>query len=1085
MSSAACWKWRTTQRTLWFVPAAFVLSIYAASAGAQVLEENFDSVTGTGGGLFHVGPGFSLIDGWDDGIVGENAFAGTTGNARFGAASAAGLPGGGLSGGGGRISVSGINYNLLDESFAGSSATGGGAFLVGDGFTPDTFNFTTNWDDGISGEGAFGGTFGGAILNGTMSAQAVPAGGVSGAGGEIVVSDVILGAGDWFAGLQWDTNPFPGASALTNVSFEGATGFGVAGWATFGNVFTEAITPRTGATTAKLFGAFPGNSGVFQDLAAQPGQVWELDVWSRHQASDNLIGTGNAIVMAIEFRDAQGTLLLSSPQEVILNAGSPTETWNDNAPVQATAPAGTVSARALFMFVQSGTQGGAGYLDDASFKIVGGPNPVDLSAITLTAAIKGAANGGAGESLGAIQLRLEDSDGDRLAFHAVATGAFQTIGGALSTAIEEDALGVPTPGVFDITSPLFRVVVAFDNDAAADWGTGGALTVDNVLLTNTNSDGSGWFAGLFWDDLVADLSNPSQFELRADVKGSVPGGSYALRLEAFKLLQAGFDNDFDAASGEGADVLLDPTLLAGGQMFGFTTDYDTGIVNDGAFGGVFGLVQILEPGGIFAEALTTGGNPGGAGQIRVENISVGPGGGWFAGLDFGAAPLASTDLSQVVLTADIKGTIPDSGGALGQFELRIEDDEGDRLYFPATATGAWQTLGGPLSTALEGPALGGGGDGTFDLDEGNYNVVVSFVAPETSWFFGGILTVDNLFLTPAQVGQQIGEISFAGTSSGDFQNIGGLLSSGATNLGDFLLGFENGTGTGGGNFGGGTGNWDDGIVNENAFFGTFGDAVSNVGASAQVCASCGVGGTEAAELKVEDVPPGTGGWFTGIYFTDVPASFGSDLSQIVLSADIRGTANAGLGETLGTYFLRIEDADRTVLSFTVQANGAFQQAGGPLSTGVLEQIDAGDGVFNLSQATYTITIGMVGTAANWGPGATLHIDNIFLTGVQLSDADAYTVTLTFADEVATWGAAGELIVDNLFLGESTLVPGDLDCNGVVDVDDIGPFALALVDPDAYLAGPGQNCLISLADVNGDEQNDGLDVAAFVDLLLAP
>lgn len=1073
-------------RTSFYAIASIVAVLaFTGISHAQVVDENFDTVTGVGGGPFINGSGFQLINDWDSGITGESAFAGTAGNAGFGSVAASGVPGGGLTGGGGRVSVSGVTYNLLDQPFTNVTGVGGGVFLAGDGVTPDTFNFTTNFDTGITGEGAFGGTAGGAVLSGSMSASGLTSGGVSGGAGAVTVSNVTLNSGSWYAGIQFDVNPFPGASALGNPSFEGGAGANFPSWNTFANCYSEAIAPRTGTHVAKMFGAFPGPSGIYQDLPTIPGQIWELDVWSRHQVTDNLIGTGNTLIMAIEFRDGNGGLISATPQQTILSAASPTAVWIDNTPIQATAPANAATARALFMFVQSGVQGGAAYVDDASFKVVGGPNPVSLNNFSLTTAVKGTANGGNGEVLGAVQLRLEDSDGDRLAFHSVATGAFQTLGGVLSTAVEENANGVPASGVFDITSPSFRVVIAFDNDAANDWGTGGTLTIDNVLLSNSDSTGSAWYAGLFWDGLAADLSDPSQYELRADVKGSVVGGKYALRLEAFRLLEAGLDDDFESATGDGADVLLDAAGLANGQDFGFTTDYDTGLSNDGAFGGVFGLVDILEDGGIYAESILSGGNPGKAGRIRVENIAFGVNAGWYGGLDFGEQALASQDLSQIVLTATIKGEIPPSGGALGTYELRIEDAQGDRLYFPATADGNWQTIGGPLSTALEGGRLGGGGDGNFDLDSTNYHVVVSFTDPQNTWFFGGILTVDNIFLTPATVGQQLGAVTFTGTSNGAFQSVGGNLTAGDTNLGDFVQDFSSGTGVGGGAFGNGSGNWDDGIVNENAFYGTYGDAVTVVGASAQVCATCGVSGGKAADLVVGNVSQTTGGWYTGLFFTDVPARI-SDLSQVELSADIKGIADTNAGQTLGTFFIRIEDADRTVLSFTYTATGSFQHVGGLLSTATLEQIDAGDGIFNLNQPTYTITMGTVGNSGNWGSGCRLIVDNIFLTGVQLSDADAYTVTLTYADEIATWGAGGDLTLDNLYFGPAnTVLLGDMNCDSVVNLTDLPLFAQALVDPAGYQAGAGQTCQIEKADMNQDAVNNGSDIAGFVDALINP
>lgn len=62
--------------------------------------------------------------------------------------------------------------------------------------------------------------------------------------------------------------------------------------------------------------------------------------------------------------------------------------------------------------------------------------------------------------------------------------------------------------------------------------------------------------------------------------------------------------------------------------------------------------------------------------------------------------------------------------------------------------------------------------------------------------------------------------------------------------------------------------------------------------------------------------------------------------------------------------------------------------------------------------------------------------------------------------------------------------GDLNCDGVVNVDDIGPFALGLVDPAGYaVAYPA--CFLDRADMNGDALIDGHDVQSFVDRLLTP
>lgn len=61
--------------------------------------------------------------------------------------------------------------------------------------------------------------------------------------------------------------------------------------------------------------------------------------------------------------------------------------------------------------------------------------------------------------------------------------------------------------------------------------------------------------------------------------------------------------------------------------------------------------------------------------------------------------------------------------------------------------------------------------------------------------------------------------------------------------------------------------------------------------------------------------------------------------------------------------------------------------------------------------------------------------------------------------------------------------GDMDCSGAVDVADIEPFILALLDPDGYdVAFP--NCDKDRADMNDDTLRDGGDVGDFINAILA-
>jgi hypothetical protein len=1098
--------------------AAFIIAALGlASAGygqSQGVVENFNGVTGSPGATVLEGGGFYRVDNWDDGITGEEAFAGGTGYARLHPAEAFGSTTDGVGGtGAGVLRVSNINFNMLDENFGGVTGTGGGVFLAG-GSTPDTFGYTTSWDNGIYAEGAFAGTFGGAILVGGASAVGMTTGGYGDdtGMGRIDVANINLGTGgSWYGGLQFSVvGGFPGAAILANAGFEdGVRGSkGAPGWNAYGNMYTEGILPHSGTLEAKFFGTFPGNSGIYQRLPAQAGQTWEMDGYGRTGPSDSISGTGNQLVFRIEFFNAAGTVI-GTQQQVIVTGTSPLGSWIHVTPaLQATAPAGTVEARPVIEFVQSASQGGSAFADDITFRVVAGTPPVDLSQFVMTARVKGTADA-TGEVVGDIQFRIEDPQGNRLIRNGTATTAWTQIGGALSTFTEADPNGVPATNVFNPNADHYAVVLAFSNDGTTPWGTGGTLDIDDLYLTNSNSSGSIWYAGLAWPDLMLAQTDLTKLQLRADVKGSTAGGTFELRVEGFKNRQAGLDEKFDKMTGVGGGVFLAPADVPPGGAPGVVEsgvgNWDDGIVGEAAFGGLFGYAEFFDPdnGGISAQAVT---DPiqGKCGELRVACVSAPPSGGWYAGLTWAGQILPSTDLSTVVLQAKVRGMAETvCGGGLGTYELRIEDAQGDRLYFPMTADGNWQTVGGPLSTAVEGPRLGGGGDGHFNLDSPTYTVVLSFTDPMVvgTWEFGGVLRVDDLYMTPANVSSEIGRVSFRDTidAAGTFQSVGGLLSQGVSNFGGLNEGFSSATGTGGGEFyllhGGGTQGgfqWDDGIPGEQCFAGIWGSGSIAGGVWADACTTCGMGGGKAGELRVEGAAVGTsGGWWAGLDWPairlDLSAGIGDHLAALAgisLTANAKGIA--GVSGLLGKYELRIEDADGDCIGFVVTSNGSFQSVGGPLSTATRYNGGAGNNSFNYNQGAYTVTLVMTGgsgTGANpWGSGGTVVIDDLFLTGATFGSADSYQVILAFEDGVPTWGTSGTLTMDNLLFGPLAVL-GDMDCSGAVNIADISPFVQALIDPAGYAAAhPG--CDPLNGDFTGNGGLDGRDIQGFVQKLIA-
>lgn len=69
-------------------------------------------------------------------------------------------------------------------------------------------------------------------------------------------------------------------------------------------------------------------------------------------------------------------------------------------------------------------------------------------------------------------------------------------------------------------------------------------------------------------------------------------------------------------------------------------------------------------------------------------------------------------------------------------------------------------------------------------------------------------------------------------------------------------------------------------------------------------------------------------------------------------------------------------------------------------------------------------------------------------------------------------------------GRNLGMAGDLNCDGVVDNEDIDPFVLAITDPLAYQAA-WPNCDLLNGDINGDGLVDNEDIDPFVALLTQP
>lgn len=149
------------------------------------------------------------------------------------------------------------------------------------------------------------------------------------------------------------------------------------------------------------------------------------------------------------------------------------------------------------------------------------------------------------------------------------------------------------------------------------------------------------------------------------------------------------------------------------------------------------------------------------------------------------------------------------------------------------------------------------------------------------------------------------------------------------------------------------------------------------------------------------------------------------------------------------------------------------------------------GTLNGSETVFVDPVDPVGNplAITWKldgnvlPGATG--ETLDLTTVPLP-AGAHTLQATVKDTTTlvrnetarqTWmteSRAWNLLVPHR--------PGDVNCDGIADLDDVPALVLALLDPAEYAAQfPG--CPTSQADVSGDTQRDGGDIAAFLSVLM--
>lgn len=98
------------------------------------------------------------------------------------------------------------------------------------------------------------------------------------------------------------------------------------------------------------------------------------------------------------------------------------------------------------------------------------------------------------------------------------------------------------------------------------------------------------------------------------------------------------------------------------------------------------------------------------------------------------------------------------------------------------------------------------------------------------------------------------------------------------------------------------------------------------------------------------------------------------------------------------------------------------------------------------------------------------------------DGDSGNGSMTWNDFASNF-CVFDVNYDGVIDGADLIVPGDMDLNGIVDLDDVDDFVLALIDPDAYVASHGGIEPIPRGDINDDGLLDGNDIGGFVILAL--
>jgi limonene-1,2-epoxide hydrolase len=192
--------------------------------------------------------------------------------------------------------------------------------------------------------------------------------------------------------LAMAANSF-GVNLLSNPSFEspqiaGEAGGAGTGWGSYNAVFTEntgaggtlfnpALPAHDGDQVIKTFG---GGSGVFQDVAVTPGEIYTASAWAQSWSGDAAT-TGELGQLLVIYRDAtDSNNILTTQADNIIVGPVTNNTWFEGV-ISNPVPAGVGFIRFQLNTMSPGA--GSIFYDDASLTVAPAPEPASLGLLAV------------------------------------------------------------------------------------------------------------------------------------------------------------------------------------------------------------------------------------------------------------------------------------------------------------------------------------------------------------------------------------------------------------------------------------------------------------------------------------------------------------------------------------------------------------------------------------------------------------------------------------------------------------------------------------------------------------------------------